>query len=147
MALLTSPPVNSIIRGLYFTEKPRRDLGIDIKPSKVQEMLQAGYDCIQGDVTQLDLLENSVRFVVMSHVLEHLPNLEAVRAAIANAARVGSDFLFIQGPYFDADKYLRSLERKGIITRSIGKVQLQDFQGLQNLSEHLAKSGGSKLRL
>jgi len=38
-------------------------------------------------------------------------------------------------------RVLRSLEGKGMITRSVGKVQLHDFQGLQELSERLAKQG------
>ncbi len=81
----------------------RRGIGIDLDPDKVALMRGHGYDCIEGDITQIDLPENSVRFVMMSHILEHLPGLSAVRAAIANAARVATDFLFIQGPFFDAD--------------------------------------------
>jgi len=44
-------------------------------------------------------------------------------------------------------RVLRSLEQKGMITRSVGKVRLHDFRGLQDLSEHLAKSMGNTLRL
>ena len=43
----------------------------------------------------------------MSHFLEHLSGLDAVRDAIKCAARVSTDFVFIQGPYFDADDRLR----------------------------------------
>ncbi|MBW1859601.1 MAG: class I SAM-dependent methyltransferase [Deltaproteobacteria bacterium] len=86
-----------------------KGVGIDIDPKKVEQMLQVGYDCIQGDITQLDLPPNSVRFVTMSHVLEHLPDLGAVCKAIECAAKVASEFLFIQGPYFDADEYLEGL--------------------------------------
>jgi len=38
-------------------------------------------------------------------------------------------------------RVLRRLERKGMITRLVGKVRLHDFQGLQVFSEHLAERG------
>ena len=78
-------------------------LGVDIDPHKVARMRSQGYACAEGDVTRIDLPDDSVRFVTMSHILEHLPDLAAVRRALAGAARVASDFLFIQGPFFDAD--------------------------------------------
>ena len=81
-------------------------LGVDIDPQKVARMRSLDYDCAEGDVTRVDLPDDSVRFVTMSHILEHLPDREAVKRALAGAARVASDFLFIQGPYFDADGVL-----------------------------------------
>ena len=85
----------------------RRGLGIDIDPKKVEAMRSLGHDCIVGDVTDLDLPSKSVRFVTMSHFLEHLPDLAAVRKAVQSAAKVATHFLFIQGPFFDADEHLR----------------------------------------
>lgn len=85
-----------------------RGLGVDLDSNKVKTMLDAGYDCIQADVNKLDFPPDSVRFVTMSHFLEHLSNLRAVKSAVESASRVASDFLFIQGPYFDADEYLRA---------------------------------------
>ena len=84
----------------------RKGLGVDNDPSKVARMRTLGYDCIEGDITDLVLPARSVRFVTMSHVLEHLPDVEAVRHAVGCAAQVASDFLFIQGPCFDADHAL-----------------------------------------
>jgi len=89
-----------------------RPLGIDIDPKKVARMRSEGFECIEADATALDLPENSVRFVVMSHFLEHLPSLDHVRRAIASAAKVARDFLFIQGPFFDADDALEALGLK-----------------------------------
>lgn len=86
----------------------KRGLGIDIDPGKVEAMRALGYDCIEGDVCKLDLPRKSVRFVTMSHFLEHLPDLAAVRKAIESAARVATHFIFIQGPFFDADDDLRA---------------------------------------
>jgi len=85
-----------------------RGLGIDIDPKKIIEVRQKGYECIQGDFTQLVFPPDSVRFVTMNHVLEHLPDLPMVKKALKSAARVASDFLFIIGPYFDADQFLKS---------------------------------------
>lgn len=84
-----------------------KGLGIDVDPKKVKLMSEAGYDCVQADATELNFPPDSVRFVIMSHFLEHLPDLSVAEAAIRSAADVASDFLFIQGPYFDADEYLR----------------------------------------
>lgn len=86
----------------------KRGLGIDNNPVKVDEARKAGYDCVVGDITALDFQNDVVRFVTMSHVLEHLLDLNAVREVISCAAKVATDFLFIQGPWFDADQYLRS---------------------------------------
>ncbi len=85
-----------------------KGLGIDRDPNKVQGMIERGYDCLLGDITRLPLPPDSVRFVTMSHILEHLPDLTVVKEAILCASRIASDFLFIQGPYFDADEYLKN---------------------------------------
>ena len=84
----------------------KRGLGVDTDATKVERMRQLGYECIQADATSAVWPRNSVRFVTMSHFLEHLPDLNAVHRAIACAADAASDFLFIQGPYFDADVLL-----------------------------------------
>lgn len=85
----------------------RRGLGVDVDPKKVEAMRSLGYDCIVGDVADLDLPPKSVRFVTMSHFLEHLPDFATVRKAVQSAAKVATHFLFIQGPFFDADDRLR----------------------------------------
>jgi len=90
----------------------RRGLGIDLKDAKIAVMKEKGYDCIQGDVTNLDLPDKCVRFVIMSHLLEHLPDLDAVRKTIKEAARIATDFIFLRIPYFDTDEYLESLGLK-----------------------------------
>lgn len=90
----------------------RCGLGIDIDPAKVRLMRERGHECIQGDITKQQLPPRSVKFVTLSHVLEHLPDLEAVKKALRVAATTATDFLFIQGPFFDADEYLRELGLK-----------------------------------
>ena len=85
-----------------------RGVGIDISPEKVRQMRENGFDCLEGDITRLDLPSQSVRFVIMSHILEHLPDLATVEKVVAAGARLVTDFVYITGPYFDADDYLES---------------------------------------
>lgn len=89
-----------------------RGVGVDIDPRKVKKMVDAGYDCILADITKMNAPKKCVKFVTMSHVLEHLPDVEAVKAVLEAAADLASDFLFIRGPNFDDDDYLRNLGLK-----------------------------------
>ena len=86
-------------------------LGIDINPANVQKMRDAGYGCMEANALELDLPPKSVRFVSMIDFLEHLRDLDAVAKAISVAAGVASQFLYIGGPYFDADS---CLEQRGL---------------------------------
>jgi len=90
----------------------KRGMGVDLSPQKVETTRAAGFDCIVGDVTRLDLPEKSVKFVTMLHFLEHLPSLALAEAAICNAIRLSTDFVYIRGPFFDEDSYLESLGLK-----------------------------------
>lgn len=87
--------------------KGQNGLGVDINPKKVLQMQNLGYECIEGDITCLDNIpDKSVRFVTISHVLEHLPSISYIEKTLKEAIRISTDFIFIQGPYFDADDYL-----------------------------------------
>ncbi|HEY9301263.1 MAG TPA: class I SAM-dependent methyltransferase [Phormidium sp.] len=92
--------------------KGRKGFGIDIDPKKVASAKAAGYDAIKGDFCNLDLPDGCVDFTILSHTLEHLPTLECAKEAIKNAIRVSRKFVFIRGPFFDADDYLKSLGLK-----------------------------------
>ena len=85
----------------------RRGLGIERKRALVTKMRESGYQCVHGDISAIELPPNAVRFVTMNHILEHLPNLEAVLRTMTRAATVASDFLYIRGPWFDADEHLK----------------------------------------
>lgn len=84
----------------------KRGLGVNLNPKRVQFMQSKGFDCIEGDITKLPFADDSVRFTVLSHILEHLPDQETVVTAIQEAIRVSKDFVFIQGPFYEADLWL-----------------------------------------
>jgi hypothetical protein len=86
----------------------KRGLGIDLDPGRVEAMNKIGYDCIVGDLTNLEVPDNCVEFIKMAHILEHLPSLKDVEKVINIATRAAAGFLVITGPYFDEDKYLAS---------------------------------------
>ena len=90
----------------------RKGLGIDNDPNKVELAKENGIDCILEDVTKLKFPINKFNFIIMSHFLEHLGSFRDVRRTIESAAQVAKNFLFIQGPFFDADGYLESLGLK-----------------------------------
>jgi len=89
-----------------------RGLGIDNNPSYVEEFCRNGEEAITADVTETGLPDNFARFVCVSHMLEHLPNWELVEKATIEAIRIARDFVYIVGPYFDADNYLETLGLK-----------------------------------
>ena len=80
-------------------------LGIDIDSAKVAAAREAGYEAIQYDINQLPN-RKLVRFVVMSHFLEHLPSLHNAKTMIRKACEISYEFIYIQQPFFDADGYL-----------------------------------------
>ena len=82
-----------------------RGLGIDIDLAKVAATHEAGFEAIQYDIAQLPN-RKLVRFVIMSHFLEHLPQLIDVKNMIRKACQISKKFVYIQQPFFDADGYL-----------------------------------------
>lgn len=111
----------------------KRGLGIELRHDAAEEARKMGYDVMVGDATNLNMPSKSVRFTVISHFLEHLPGINAVKLALENAVRISTDFLYIRGPVFDNDEYLKSLglkvfwsDWKGhpchLTTRELGKI-------------------------
>ena len=90
----------------------KRGLGIDNNPVYVEEFCEAGGRAIVADAAQTGLPGDTVRFVCVSHLLEHLPSLDVVEKVVLEAIRIASDFVCVVGPYFDADAYLRSKDMK-----------------------------------
>ncbi len=87
----------------------KKGLGVELRPEYVQKTIDKGFAYIQGDATKLQLPDNSVSFVLLSHFLEHLPDLETLDQVIATSLRVAKDFVFIKGPGYENEDYLQSL--------------------------------------
>lgn len=85
-----------------------RGVGIDRNPNKKFNP-PSGCALVTGDVLTMDIPANSVKLVSMMDFLEHLPGLKDVKKCITIYSQVASDCIFIFGPYFDADEYLKSL--------------------------------------
>ncbi len=114
----------------------KNGLGIDISTEKIEAMIASGYDCIHGDITNLENIpDDSVRFVVLSHVLEHLYNIEDISKSIKEALRIATDFVFIQGPYFDGDEYLKQHGLKFYWSDWHGHTYHLTTQDLDNILE------------
>lgn len=85
-------------------------LGLDLNPKKVATAQKAGYHAKVADVTELNHeFVGSVRFVIMSHFLEHLPGKNDAQACIKLGCELAEEFVIIRQPHFDADGYLFSL--------------------------------------
>ncbi len=82
-----------------------KGLGLDINPEKIKLTTEKGFDAIACDITKIQLNAN-VRFGIMHHFLEHIPNIQDVNEIVKKACTIVDDFLLIRQPYYDADPYL-----------------------------------------
>lgn len=80
-------------------------VGIDIDANKVKKAQEAGLHAALYDIKNIPD-EKLVRFVIMSHFLEHVPDMFDVKEFIRKACTISTDFVYIQQPFFDADPYL-----------------------------------------
>ncbi|MEM7427814.1 MAG: class I SAM-dependent methyltransferase [Pseudomonadota bacterium] len=87
----------------------KRGLGIDSAPYKVEEANKRGHESICASLLDIDLPDDCVDFVIISHLLEHLPGYDESLKVVETAMRVARDFVCVRGPWFDADDYLRDL--------------------------------------
>ena len=78
-------------------------VGIDIDPKKVARTREAGFHAVLADATAPEQFRSNVRFSILSHFLEHLPDYDTVTKAIRTAVRISDDFVFIRQPWFDSD--------------------------------------------
>ena len=82
-----------------------RGLGIDIDQKKIDLCRLNGFNAINYDILKLSS-EKIVRYVTMSHFLEHLPSVKIADAMIRKGIDVAREFIFIRQPWFDSDGFL-----------------------------------------
>ena len=82
-----------------------KGLGIDIDSRKVNLTVSKGFDACEFDILRISD-RKQVDFVVMSHLLEHIPDLSVAMGIVRKACQVARKFVFIKQPFFDADSYL-----------------------------------------
>lgn len=86
-------------------------LAVDIDPRKVQLALQNNVPMVQMDATQMSIFtDDACKLVSCMHILEHLPDLRAVRRVLREALRVAKETIYIRGPMF----YKAALAQKGV---------------------------------
>ena len=78
-------------------------LGIDINPEKVARTKAAGFEAVLADATRPAQFVGQVRFSILSHFLEHLPDYKTVARALRTAIQISDEFVFIRQPWFDSD--------------------------------------------
>jgi hypothetical protein len=81
-------------------------LGIELRDAKVVEALSRGFYVLSEDAFLVPRMPKVVRFAVLSHVLEHLPDEATAYLVLQKIAGYCSDFLFIQQPDFSAETFL-----------------------------------------
>jgi hypothetical protein len=87
----------------------KNGLGINTKTSVISIAQTTGVNIIQGDVTNLELPDKCVKYSTLSHFLENLPDYESVEKVIGTALRISTDAIYMAGPVYDDEDYLRSL--------------------------------------
>lgn len=88
-----------------------RGLGIDIDDAKLRIARDAGHQAINFDILRLPEAK-LVKFVTLSHFLEHLGSVAESRKMLAKAISVARDFVFVRQPWFDSDGELLRLGYK-----------------------------------
>jgi len=101
-----------------------KGIGLDIDPAKVLAARAVGHEAYEQDVTALAPLANSVKVVIASHFLEHLPSRQLAEKALLSAASTARDYVFIRQPFFDAN---------GPLMEAGFKLYSADWSGHTNL--------------
>jgi hypothetical protein len=118
----------------------RAGLGIDISEKKIRNATADGLKAILYNIE--DIPDQAlVRFVVLSHFLEHVSDMALVRKFVEKACRISRQFVFIKQPYFDADPYLFRMGLKCFWSDWTGHPNRMTSLELYLLARDLAANG------
>jgi hypothetical protein len=103
-------------------------LGIDISSNKVAQAKASGFNAIVFDIREIPD-KRLVDFTILSHFLEHVPDLSLVKQFVRKACNVSKNFFLIKQPYFDSD---------GLLFRHGLKTFYSDWKGHPNMMSSVA---------
>ncbi len=118
----------------------REGLGIDNSAKKIALAREAGLRAIAFDIDRIPD-RKLVRFTVLSHFLEHIADLRAVRRFILKSCQVSTHFVVIKQPYFDADGYLLKLGLKTYWSDWHGHPNMMSTMSLFQILRDLRAAG------
>jgi hypothetical protein len=84
-----------------------RGVGIEMRAAKVEIARREGRNVVLGDIFDLPT-DLSVRYVTIDNVLEHLPSMDLVEAALHSATRIAREFVYVRHPSFEDEPYLNA---------------------------------------
>jgi hypothetical protein len=85
----------------------KRPLGLNIEEKRLNSMVEAGEHCI--NINAFDIPNNlSFEYIVMSHFLEHLESEARVFEILSRSMSIARNGIFIAGPHFESDTYIRN---------------------------------------
>jgi hypothetical protein len=88
-----------------------RGVGVEMRAAKVEVARREGRNVVLGDIFDLPT-DISVRYVTIDNVLEHLPTMDLVKAALESATRIAEEFVYVRHPSFEDEPYLNTLGLK-----------------------------------
>ena len=87
----------------------KNGLHVEIEEKYIKDMESNNIPCIQADITNLSFPSKCVDFIISTHTIEHLPNIEQVKGVVEMSINTAKDFVYFTWPSFDSKKYLESL--------------------------------------
>jgi len=113
----------------------KHPIGIDRNPRKVARAQERGLPVYCADFSALEPSAfPAARVVLFDNVLEHLPSVADVEAALGRACEIASDLVYVRHPSFEDEDYLASLGLKQYWTdwpeAHSAKVRLDEFKAM-----------------
>ncbi|MCZ7974346.1 hypothetical protein O9X80_07570 [Agrobacterium salinitolerans] len=82
-------------------------IGLNIEHLRLDNMRRAGLPC--EEINAFDIPDTeSVDYIFMSHLLEHLQTAQEVTDLVLKCLRLAKKGIYIAGPFFEDDSYIRT---------------------------------------